>query len=85
MTSRRGSRQGLGSDQERWKWGTLHLAVAFLAIAPVAFAASAPGSQGPNPMFDRQGLGVLGIPFTTLTLAVNEQSPGGARRPHKPA
>ncbi len=45
-------------------------AVAFLAIAPVAFAASAPSSQGPNPMFDRQGPVVLGIPFTTLTLAV---------------
>ena len=36
-------------------------AIAFLAIALVAFAASAPDSPGPS---------ALGMPFTTLTLAV---------------
>ena len=44
--------------------------IAFLAIALVAFAASAPDSQGPGLMFDGSGPGVLGIPFSTLTLAV---------------
>ena len=45
-------------------------AITFVVIALVVFAASTPDSQGPSPMFDRQGPGVLGIPFSTLTLAV---------------
>ena len=46
----------------------LILAIAFLAIALVAFASvSAP--QGPHPMFGFR-VGVLGIPVETLTLAV---------------
>ena len=45
-------------------------AIAFLAIALVAFAASAPDSQGPSPMFDQQGPGVLGIPIDNLPVAV---------------
>jgi hypothetical protein len=43
-------------------------AITFVVIALVVFAASAPDSQGPRLMFD--GPGVLGIPFSTITLAV---------------
>ena len=45
-------------------------AITFVVIALVVFAASSPRSHGSGPMVGQPGPGVMGIPFTTLTLAV---------------
>ena len=44
-------------------------AITFVVISLVAFSGSAPASQGPSPMFEKEP-GVLGIPSSTVTLAV---------------